>query len=82
MAADLQSIDTALTVRSEAQDSAIDALVTAIRAQITGMDGEREALRAQWGREADRWTALGLTLAGIDESIRTLSENATLAAAA
>lgn len=82
MAADLQSIDTALTVRSEAQEAGIDALVVAIRAQITGMDGEREALRGQWGREADRWTALGVTLAGIEESIRTLSENATLAAAA
>ena len=82
MAADLQSIDTALTVRSEAQEAGIDALVVAIRAQITGMDGEREALRGQWGREADRWTALGVTLAGIEDSIRTLSENATLAAAA
>ena len=82
MAADLQSIDTALTVRSEAQEAGIDALVVAIRAQITGMDGEREALRGQWGREADRWAALGTTLAGIEDSIRTLSENATLAAAA
>ena len=82
MAAELQSIDTALTVRSEAQEAGIDALVVAIRAQITGMDGEREALRGQWGREADRWTALGVTLAGIEDSIRTLSENATLAAAA
>ncbi|MBP7611007.1 MAG: hypothetical protein KA760_16040, partial [Steroidobacteraceae bacterium] len=82
MVVDLRRLDTALEARSTRESDAITDLVTAIRAQVTQMDGEREALRAQWGREADRWAALGLTLKGIDESLSTLANNATLVAAA
>lgn len=82
MVVDLRRLDTAIEARSTRESDAIAALATAIRAQITGMDGEREALRGQWGREADRWAALSLTLEGIDESLSTLAHNATLVAAA